>query len=210
MTYRDMIFLGCGLAIGATASYYVTKRKVEEAMWKDYQEKKKAEKGENEAKSDENASENDPEEPSDHHKTDISVYKPAVTSKDLLAARNESAEISVKSDYIPYLVTGDKSVADAITELPYFISDSEYAADEDHGSAMINYYPHRGVAFDESDNEIGLDDVAVLIGGNNLDTMVYNDVQHAFIRNPVKKMDYVVNICRGNLPTEEGPLPEGE
>ena len=229
MTYRDLIFMTCGLAIGAAASYYVTKRKVEESVWKEYQAKKKAEKEEKESSEDEvqlRAKNNPPDfeakNPENGPKVqlrakknpnlsdeDLSKYTPDVSSKDLLASRNESADISVKNGYIP-LVPGPeaKNVVDEILSVPYFISDSEYAADQEHASAMITWYSSYALGCDESDTVIP--DVGALVGMNNIETMMFNGVNQAFIRNPEKNIDYVVNICAGEPPFMEGPLPGGE
>lgn len=211
MTYRDLIFMACGLAIGAAASYYVTKRKIEERTWKDYQARKQAEaakKCPDEVKKPENDELRAKKNPISHE-NDISMYKPDVSSKDLLAARNESAEISVKNGYIPLVPDPqDKNVNEKIMSVPFFISDSEYAEDQSHESAMINWYSSYALACDESDTVIP--DVGALVGMNNIETMMESGTNQAFIRNPEKNIDYVVNICAGEPPFMEGPLPGGE
>lgn len=196
MLVKDILIASIGCAVGAVASYFVTKRAVENRCWNDYmgqrEASKKAEKASESEKSDKNAEKSGFE---------VDKWRPDVTSADLLAARNASTGVAFDNGY--YGADGSAKKLDPganyIVDEPYIIDEDQYAESNEYESEELDWWTAAKFATTENGGGV-VPDINELVGIDNVMRIEVSGESYGYVRNEKLKRDYVIHINNDEPP----------
>ena len=176
MIVRDLVMMSIGAAVGAVASYFVTKRTIENRCWNDYMTRREEEKRSGGASEGEKATDIGANGPENGENTD--KWRPSVSSADLLAERNSAIRICEENGYGIHQKKLDPG-ANYIIENPYLIDEDTYAGSNDYESEELD----------------------ALVGLHNVLEIERSGEQYGYVRNERLGRDYVIHIN-----TDEPPI----
>lgn len=197
MIVRDLVMMSIGAAVGAVASYFVTKRIVENRCWNDYMTRREEEKRSGGASEGEKATDIGANGPENGENTD--KWRPSVSSADLLAERNSAIRICEENEYGVHQKKLDPG-ANYIIENPYLIDEDTYASSNDYESEELDWYTHGRFATTENGGG-KVEELDALVGLHNVLEIERSGEQYGYVRNERLGRDYVIHIN-----TDEPPI----
>lgn len=198
MNVKSILIFAGGAAFGAVASFFITRKRVEDTMAKVYMEayvenKKEAKNGEKKPKKAENLEKTGKNEPENEDK--LEKWKPNVTSKDLLNARNDAATLSKDEGYF---VEPAKPCNEIGADRPYLIEEDDFGVSIDYSSDDVTWWSAGGFATDMDYNKI--ENLDELVGMDNIETLVSAGVSYGYVRNESTKQEFTVLLTNEDPP----------
>ena len=197
MNVKTILIFAGGAAVGAVASFFVTKKFVEDKCAKIYMDKRldKVKDKAEEPKTDknlENSGKN--EEKSAKKEENLDKWKPKVTSSDLLSARNDAVAIVSDNEYY---VQPAQPCEETGNPLPYLIEEDDFGVSADYETDDITWWLAGGCATDMNYDKI--ENIDEIVGMANINALVDAHQLYGYVRNEALKKEYTIVL------TDEDP-----
>lgn len=180
LTNKDYFIFALGAAVGAVASYFYTKKKMEKEFFEETY-----------------ATEHPEKDGEGRRGKDVVVTDTTgnfeATRKEAEERRQRAKDIAAENGY-------DSAVEEH--EGPYIISEEDYAIGVlGYTNERINWYPHMGRATNEVDDEEV--DAKELCGMSNLIEIEKSETNYGYIRDDEHMKDIEVYVCMADWPLED-------
>lgn len=197
MNVKTILIFAGGAAVGAVASFFITKKFVEDKCAKIYMDErlKKAKNEGGEPKTDEKLENSGKNEENEAQKEEnLDKWKPKVTSSDLLSARNDSAAIINDNGYS---VQPAQPCKETGNPLPYLIEEDDFGVSADYETDDITWWLAGGCATDMNYDKI--ENIDEIVGMANINALVDAHQLYGYVRNEALKKEYTIVL------TDEDP-----